>query len=114
MKIKVLGNQGLLQTLEKFQVLQTWIFFQFVTWIFFQIYGINLAFFSRWRPRKNPGFQDLNFFLRFETDLDFSRPWFSEIKVQIKRPSVTEIFDNLQPFQPIIIWIFILSWLAIL
>ena len=27
MKIKVLRNQGLLQTLEKFQVLQTWIFF---------------------------------------------------------------------------------------
>ena len=26
-------------------------------------------------------------FLRFETDLNFSRPWFSEIKVQIKRPS---------------------------
>ena len=26
-------------------------------------------------------------FLRFEADLDFSRPWFSEIKVQIKRPT---------------------------
>ena len=26
MKIKVLKNQGLLQTLESFQVLQTWIF----------------------------------------------------------------------------------------
>ena len=26
-------------------------------------------------------------FLRFEKDLNFSRPWFSEIKVQIKRPS---------------------------
>ena len=26
MKIKVLKNQGLLQNLEKFQVLQTWIF----------------------------------------------------------------------------------------
>ena len=38
-------NQGLFQTLEKFQVLQTWTFFQFVTWIFFQVYGINLAFF---------------------------------------------------------------------
>jgi len=38
----------------------------------------------------------------------------SEIKVQIKRPSVTEIFDNLQPFQLIIKWIFILSWFAIL
>jgi hypothetical protein len=45
-----LRNQGLLQTLEKFKVLQTWIF------------------------------------LRFETDLYFSRPGFSEIKVDIKRP----------------------------
>ena len=27
-------------------------------------------------------------FLRFETDVGFSRPWFSEIKVQIKRPLV--------------------------
>ena len=27
-------------------------------------------------------------FLRFETDLNFSRPRFSEIKVQIKRPSI--------------------------
>ena len=26
-------------------------------------------------------------FLRFESDFDFSRPWFSDIKVQIKRPS---------------------------
>ena len=26
-------------------------------------------------------------FLWFETDLDFWRPWFSEIKVQIKRPT---------------------------
>ena len=26
-------------------------------------------------------------FLRFETDLNFWSPWFSEIKVQIKRPS---------------------------
>ena len=26
-------------------------------------------------------------FLKFETDLNFSRPWFSEIKVQIKRPT---------------------------
>ena len=28
LKIKVLKSQGLFQTLEKFQVLQTWIFFQ--------------------------------------------------------------------------------------
>ena len=43
LKIKVLRNEGLFQTLEKFQVLQnffffqyTWFFFQFVTWIFFR------------------------------------------------------------------------------
>ena len=34
-------NQGLLQTLEKFWVLHTWIILQFVNWIFFQIYTIN-------------------------------------------------------------------------
>ena len=28
------------------------------------------------------------FFLRIETDLNLSRPWFSEIKVQIKWPTV--------------------------
>jgi hypothetical protein len=27
-------------------------------------------------------------FLRFETDLNFSRPWFSEMKVQIKWPNM--------------------------
>ena len=29
---------------------------------FFQVFGINLAFFSRWNLEKNPGFQDLKFF----------------------------------------------------
>ena len=38
---------------------------------------------------KNPGLQNLKF-LRFEADLDFSRPWFSEIKVQIKRPILVD------------------------
>ena len=37
---------------------------------FFQVYGINLVFF-RWRPRKKSTFAG---FLRFEADLDFSRP----------------------------------------
>jgi hypothetical protein len=37
--------------------------FQLVTWIF-----------SRWRPKKNPGLQDLKFFLKFEADINFSRP----------------------------------------
>ena len=53
---------------------------------FIQVYGINLAFFSRWRPRKKSRFAGPEIFLRFEADLDFSRPWFSEIKVQIKSP----------------------------
>ena len=48
------------------------------------------------KPKKNPG-DNLKkkfrcagpeIFLRFETDLNSSRPWFSEIKVQIKRPIV--------------------------
>ena len=55
---------------------------------FFQVYGINLAFFSRWRSRKKSRFAGPEIFLRFETNLDISRPWFSEIKVQIKRPYV--------------------------
>ena len=45
LKIKVLRNQGLFQTLEKFQVLHTWIFFSVCHLDFFQVYRINLAFF---------------------------------------------------------------------
>ena len=75
MKIKVLRNQGIIQTLEKFQVLQTWIFFQFFTWIFFQVYGINLAFFlgedlEVGLPRSKSRFAGPEIFLRF----DFPRP----------------------------------------
>ena len=40
---------------------------------FFQVYGINLAFFSRWRPRKKSRFAGPEIFLRFETDLDFQK-----------------------------------------
>ena len=47
MKMKVLRNEALFQTLEKFQVLYICIFFQF-----FQVYSINLAFFLE---KKNPG-----------------------------------------------------------
>ena len=70
--MKVLRNQGLLQTLEKFQFLHTWIFFQFV----YGIYGINLKKIqvTNWKKK----------ILRFEADLKLSRPSFSEIKVQIK------------------------------
>jgi hypothetical protein len=39
-----------------------------------------------YKSEKIPGLQDL--LLWFEADLDFSRPWFSEIKVQIKRLTV--------------------------
>ena len=47
LKIKVLRNQGLLQTLEKFEALQTWIFF----------FSLSPRFFSDLyhRPEKNPG-----------------------------------------------------------
>ena len=35
-------------------------------------------------------------FLRFETDLNFSRPWFIEIKVQIKRLMVNCVADKIR------------------
>ena len=46
---------------------------------FFQVYGINLASFL-----EKSKFAGHEIFLRFETDFNYSRPWFSEIKVQIK------------------------------
>ena len=69
LKIKVLKNQGLLQTLEKFQVLQ--FFFSVCHPYFFQIYSINLAFFSRWRPRKK--IQVSRTWIFSEV---WNRPWF--------------------------------------
>ena len=61
---------------------------------FFQIYTINLKK-SRWQTEKKLRCTEKKFrcagpeiFLRFETDLNFSRPWFLEIKVQIKWPNV--------------------------
>jgi hypothetical protein len=67
-------NQGLFQTLEKFQVLQNWIFFL----------GLHLEkkLDLYHKPEKNPGdklkkkFRSTGpaNFLRFETDLNFSRP----------------------------------------
>ena len=72
-------NQGILQTLEKFQVLQTRIFF-----------SKSPTRKTYHTPEKNPGDKlkkiqvcENQIFLRFE-----SRPCFSEIKVQIKRPTV--------------------------
>ena len=85
-------NQGLeklrsaFQTLEKFQVLHTLIFFFSLSPWFFSGLWYESSFFSRWRPRKKSRFAGTENFLRFEADLDFSRAWFSEIKVQIKRP----------------------------
>ena len=70
-------NRGLFHTLEEFQVVQTW--------IFFQVYGINLAFFLGGDLNKIQ-VSGPEIFLRFEADLDFRRPGFLEIKVQIKRP----------------------------
>ena len=62
------------------------IFFSVCHLIFFQVYGINLAFFLGLHLEKKSRFAGTENFLRSEADLDFSRPWFSEIKVQIKRP----------------------------
>ena len=63
---------------------------------FFQVYGINLAIIPLISPWKKSRFAGPDIFLRFETDLNFSRPWFSEIKVQIKRPMVGRRFGNLK------------------
>ena len=81
-------NQGLFQTLEKFQVLQNWIFFL----------GLHLEkkLDLYHKPEKNPGDKlkkksrcaGPEIFLRLETDLNFSRPRFYEIKVQLKRPTI--------------------------
>ena len=51
---------------------------------FGQIYSTNLAFFLEKKSR----FAGPENFPKFKTDLDFSRPWFSEIKAQIKSPNV--------------------------
>ena len=45
--------------------------------------------------KKTSGLQNLKFFLGFEIDLDFSRPWFSEIRVQIKRLIEKFVLENL-------------------
>ena len=52
LEIKVLRNSGLFQTLEKFQVLHTWIFFSSLSPGFFSDLWYKSYFFSRWRPRK--------------------------------------------------------------
>ena len=76
---------------------------------FFKVYGINLAFFLGGDLEKKSRFAGPEIFLRFEADLDFSRPGFLEIKVQIKRPSVnwkSELTPHLQ-------YIFVISYIFI-
>ena len=88
LKIKVLRNQSLFQTLEKFQVLQTLIVFRSPPWKKAPEKKLGLYY----KPEKIPGgtpekksrFAEPEIFLGFEKDIDFSRPWFSEIRVQIK------------------------------
>ena len=61
---------------------------------FFQVYGTNLKKIqlTNWKKfrstEKKIRCAGPEIFLRFETDLNFSRPWFSEMKVQIKWPNV--------------------------
>ena len=42
------------------------------------------------KPKKKSRSAGPEIFLGFEIDLDFSRPWFSEIRVQIKRQSLKQ------------------------
>ena len=76
---------------------------------FFLVYGLSLAFFLGGDLEKKSRFAGPEIFLRFEADLDFSRPGFLEIKVQIKRPSVnwkSELTPHLQ-------YIFVISYIFI-
>ena len=58
MKIQVLRNPGLFQTLENFQVLQTWIFFKVSTCGLHNKPEKNPGD----KLKKNPGLQELKFF----------------------------------------------------
>ena len=62
-------------------------FFSVCNMNFFQIYGTNQKKIqlTNWKKIRCAG---PGIFLRFETDLNFSRHWFSEMKVQIKWPMV--------------------------
>ena len=83
LKIKVLRNQGLLQTLEKFQVLRSWSFFRFIHTDYIEVFmegkcGRNTETIKKYfdirsvylllrhplciNLKKNPGLQDLTFF----------------------------------------------------
>ena len=77
---EVLRNQGPFQTLEKYKPEGK----------------------SRFKNRKKSRFAEPKIILGFEIDLDFSRPWFSEIRVQIKRPSDAKIANGSTEFVEII------------
>ena len=93
-------NQGLeklrsVLNLKKISVPVHLIFFSRPDPDFF--FSLSAGFFSDLyhKPEKFPGdklkkklrFAGPEIFLRFETDLNLSRPWFSEIKVQMKWPT---------------------------
>ena len=80
---------------KKFQVLHTY-FFSVCQMGFSSDLNHKLEKKIRWQTEKKSGPLKKTFrctgteiFLRFETDLDLSKPWFSEIMVQIKRPTST-------------------------
>ena len=88
MKIKDLKNQGL----RKYQVLQTWFFSLKKLDLYHKPEKIQV---TNWK--KNPGLQDLKFFEGFEADLDFPRPWFSEMK-SYEGSNCHEFFKNLAAY----------------
>ena len=92
-------NQGLEKSrsasyLRKISVPAHLIFFSVCHLNFFQVYGTNLKKIqlTNWKKfrstEKKFRCAGPEIFLRFETDLNYTRPWFSEMKVQIKWPTV--------------------------
>ena len=87
-------NQGLDKSRSVSNLIKSSVSFSFCHMNFFQVYGTNLKKIqlTNWKKfrstEKKFRCAGPEIFLRFETDLNFSRPWFSEMKVQIKWPSV--------------------------
>ena len=99
-------NQGLdksrsVSNLIKISVPVHLIFFSVCHLNFFQVYGTNLKKIqlTNWKKfrstEKKFRYAGPEIFLRFDTDLNFSQPWLSERKVQIKWPFVTLSWSNL-------------------
>ena len=65
-------NQGLFQTLEKFQVMQICIFFQVWHLDFFQVLSMNPVFFQGGDMKKS-GFAEPEIFLRFDFQISGCR-----------------------------------------